>query len=112
MTTDRDREAEVKAMTDSICVCGLQCSCGARERLRAIERDRRHSEATEKGTPMSTTDGKSTQHGIADAYYDNASLRSSPTLACLCGWRTRSAKDWEDAGGDLDEHIADCEGPQ
>ena len=35
-------EAEIRAMTDLICVCGMRCSCGARERLQAI----REKEAT------------------------------------------------------------------
>lgn len=44
------------------------------------------------------------------AYYDNLRVTraggNSPTLDCSCG-RSFSADFWEEAGSDMDEHLAD-----
>ena len=44
--------SEIKAMTDLICICGLRCTCGARQRLQSI----REEEANQIPPGYSPTD--------------------------------------------------------
>jgi hypothetical protein len=63
--------------------------------------------------PMTTTDTAETETQEVTAYYDNLRVTrsggNSPTLDCSCG-KSFSADSWEEAGADLDEHLAEAAG--
>jgi hypothetical protein len=60
-----------------------------------------------------TTDTPEAETHEVSAYYDNLRITraggNSPTLDCSCG-RSFSADTWEEAGIDMDEHLADAAG--
>jgi hypothetical protein len=47
------------------------------------------------------------EHGIEDALYSNLpGPEQTACLYCLCGFRA-AGRTWEDAGSDLDAHLAE-----
>jgi hypothetical protein len=54
------------------------------------------------------TETETAQHGVRTAYYSNMPGGQWATLECLCGsFSTGQTDSWEDAGADLDRHIAE-----
>ena len=56
---------------------------------------------------------KKKEHGISEALYVGGPGEPyyKPFIACLCGWHTEngSPRTWEEAGAELDEHLASVE---
>ena len=48
------------------------------------------------------------EHGIEDGVYANGPWGLKPCLSCLCGFGTDpwQCDSWEEAGRELDEHLA------